>query len=82
MKVRKKTRCYNYLIWICSPESLQSFSNSGNFSNKRFNIGLLKNGFIVVNVSELDNDPGVSNVVLVVVVILAFVVHLINISIV
>jgi len=39
-------------------------------------VGALKDGLVVVDVPQLDDDPGVGHVVLVVVVVLPLVVHL------
>ena len=60
---------FSTLIRICSSESLQSFTNSSVFTNKGFNIGLFKNWFVVIDVSEFDSYPRLCHMVLIIVIV-------------
>ncbi len=64
------------LIRIRSSKSFQSFSDPRVFADEGLNVGLFKDGSVVVDVSKLDYDPRVGHVILVVVIVLALVVHL------
>ena len=60
---------FSTLIRICSSEPLQSFTNSGVFTNKGFNIGLFKNRFVVIDVSQFDSYPRLCHMVLIIVIV-------------
>ena len=60
---------FSTLIRICSSEPLQSFTNSCIFTNKGLNIGLFKNWFVVIDVSEFDSYPRLCHMVLIIVIV-------------
>ena len=63
-------------IWICGTEPLQSLPYRSILRHICLNIGSLEDRLVVIDIPELDDDPGVGHVVLVVVRVLALVVHL------
>ena len=64
------------LIGIGGAEGLQTPADLGVLVDGRFDVGLVEERLVVVDVAQLDVDPAVGHVVLVVVVVLALVVDL------
>ena len=60
----------------CFLHQILTFPDFGVLRDFGLDVGALKDGLVVVDVPQLDDDPGVGHVVLVVVVVLPLVVHL------
>ena len=70
------TTLVSYLVRVQGAEPLKGLSHPGVLPDHRLNVGLLKDGLVVIDVPQLHHHPRVGHVVLVILIVLALVVDL------